>query len=500
MKRFTPILLFLLLAGICQAQNSVVDTHPNATIYMLDYQSGQDVLATSDMAILFKDAFIDLVNNTNTARFQRGRPVPGKKSITISQADPAQNGNAYQLTLQSQYFQQTITVYTFLYNVDQNTLYYYNPSTQSWAPELVQGPNVNNLNNCLAYGKFNEQQPAGGNVTAQQGPDTDQDTQPVDTAATVDTAPPPLPEYTQPECPADGYLWQPGYWAYSRAAFGYYWVPGVWVAPPNPGLLWTPAYWGYVGSVYVFHAGYWGVSVGFYGGINYGYGYQGRGFVGGEWRDGGFRYNTAVVRVNTTVVHNTYVNTTVINNTVVNNRSSFNGRGGVVAAPTASETAAMHQQHIPATSEQIRNQQASRADKSQFASANGGRPTNLAAAKAPATVPHTNVNSTVRGGSNPGFNQNRSNAAQSPSLNSRPGTTPAPSANGRTPGINVTPSPGTNTNVRATGNAGAPSQSANTNHRMPGPPRTGLNTGNRNTPQAQSKRPNNNQHGQKQKN
>ena len=54
---------------------------------------------------------------------------------------------------------------------------------------------------------------------------------------------------------------------------GYYWVPGTWVQPPRVGVLWTPGYWGFVGGVYAFHAGYWGPHVGFYGGVNYGFGY-----------------------------------------------------------------------------------------------------------------------------------------------------------------------------------------------------------------------------------
>ncbi len=29
----------------------------------------------------------------------------------------------------------------------------------------------------------------------------------------VGFAPPALPVYTQPVCPGDGYLWNPGYWA-----------------------------------------------------------------------------------------------------------------------------------------------------------------------------------------------------------------------------------------------------------------------------------------------
>ncbi len=86
----------------------------------------------------------------------------------------------------------------------------------------------------------------------------------------VAIAPPVLPVYVQPACPGDGYIWTPGYWAYGPA--GYFWVPGTWVVAPEPGLLWTPGYWGWGGGVYVWHAGYWGPHIGFYGGVNYGYG------------------------------------------------------------------------------------------------------------------------------------------------------------------------------------------------------------------------------------
>ncbi len=55
----------------------------------------------------------------------------------------------------------------------------------------------------------------------------------------ITVAPPELPVYEQPAIPEPGYIWTPGYWAYSRD--GYYWVPGTWVEPPSVGLLWTPA-------------------------------------------------------------------------------------------------------------------------------------------------------------------------------------------------------------------------------------------------------------------
>ena len=85
----------------------------------------------------------------------------------------------------------------------------------------------------------------------------------------VNFAPPALPVYVQPEIPAPGYIWTPGFWAWGPG--GYYWVPGTWVLPPAVGFLWTPGYWGWGGGAYFWHAGYWGPHVGFYGGINYGW-------------------------------------------------------------------------------------------------------------------------------------------------------------------------------------------------------------------------------------
>ena len=177
----------------------------------------------------------------------------------------------------------------------------------------------------------------------------------------VGFAPPALPVYTQPICPGDGYLWNPGYWAYGPE--GYYWVPGVWVQPPSVGVLWTPGYWGWGGSAFIFHEGYWGPHVGFYGGINYGFGFGGVGFAGGEWRGGHFAYNTAYSNVNTTVIHNTYINRTTINNTTINNsHTSFNGgTGGIQARPTPQEAQFEHEQHIPPTSAQMSHIQAAHA-------------------------------------------------------------------------------------------------------------------------------------------
>ena len=196
-------------------------------------------------------------------------------------------------------------------------------------------------------------------------------TAPAQIFLSVRIGPPPLPVYSQPPCTMPGYLWNPGYWAYGP--MGYYWVPGVWVAPPRVGLLWTPGYWAFVGGLYSWHGGYWGPHVGFYGGVNYGFGYHGYGFVGGGWSGGVFRYNTAVVNVNTTIVRNVYVDRTVINNTTIN-RTSFNGPGGVMAQPRPEERAWEQEQHFQPTGHQLSHMQSAQADRSQWASANHGAP------------------------------------------------------------------------------------------------------------------------------
>ena len=190
----------------------------------------------------------------------------------------------------------------------------------------------------------------------------------------VNIAPPVLPVYTQPLCPGEGYIWTPGYWAWSDD--GYYWVPGVWVQPPAVGLLWTPGYWGWGGGAYVFNPGYWGPHVGFYGGINYGFGYGGIGYEGGYWNHGAFAYNRAVNNINVTNVHNVYNKTVVVNNY---NRVAFNGgNGGVQARPTQQEQAAVREQHLPPTINQQAHIQTAAADRNQFASVNGGHPQTLA--------------------------------------------------------------------------------------------------------------------------
>jgi hypothetical protein len=194
----------------------------------------------------------------------------------------------------------------------------------------------------------------------------------------VHIGPPALPVYPQPICPGAGYLWTPGYWGYGDA--GYYWVPGTWVMAPSVGLLWTPGYWGWGGGAYAWHAGYWGPHVGFYGGINYGFGYGGVGFVGGRWNGGVFAYNTAIMHVDTTVIHNTYVDRTVVH--VNESHVAFNGgEGGIHAEPNAAERAAANEHHIEATHEQMQHEHTASTNRAMLASENHGRPAVAATSK-----------------------------------------------------------------------------------------------------------------------
>jgi WXXGXW repeat (2 copies) len=190
--------------------------------------------------------------------------------------------------------------------------------------------------------------------------------------APVNFGPPALPVYEQPLCPAEGYIWTPGYWAYSSD--GYYWVPGTWVMAPEQGLLWTPGYWAFDDGLYYWNPGYWSPVVGYYGGIDYGYGYPGNGFYGGYWRGRQFFYNQSVNNVNVTNVHHVY-NETIVNTTSNVNRVSYNGGpGGTKARRTREQEATAGQQQVPPTSVQMQHEHAASTNRNLLASVNHGQP------------------------------------------------------------------------------------------------------------------------------
>ena len=196
----------------------------------------------------------------------------------------------------------------------------------------------------------------------------------------VDVAPPPLPYYEQPPIPTEGYIWAPGYWAWDQVALDYYWVPGTWVEPPQPNLLWTPAWWGWADGRYGFHPGYWGPEVGFYGGIDYGFGYTGDGYYGGRWDHGVFFYNRTVNNFTNVRITNVYNQTVVINNNA--SRASFNGgNGGIQARPTPQQEAFARERHVEATPLQRQHAEVASKDRSLFSKQNHGEPAVAATAR-----------------------------------------------------------------------------------------------------------------------
>jgi hypothetical protein len=186
----------------------------------------------------------------------------------------------------------------------------------------------------------------------------------------VDVAPPGLPDDDQPPIPGDGYVWAPGYWAWSDDDQDYYWVPGTWVAAPVIGYLWTPGYWFADGGVFVWYPGYWGPHVGFYGGVNYGHGYGGRGYQGGYWQGSHLVYNRAASNLGNAPIGNVY--SSPIESYGARSRSSFNGAGGIEAQASPAELAAARETHLEATVQQRQHEDTARATPALRAAAKRG--------------------------------------------------------------------------------------------------------------------------------
>ena len=186
----------------------------------------------------------------------------------------------------------------------------------------------------------------------------------------VSVAPPVLPVYVQPPLPAPGYIWTPGYWAWGGT--DYYWVPGTWVLPPASDVLWTPGYWSWRNGFYGWSPGYWGPVVGFYGGVNYGFGYTGVGFQGGYWHGGAFFYNRAVANFGRTRVVNIY-NTPIPRHE--RSRISFNGgEGGLRMQPDAMQRRALSERRDGPTVLQRQHEERAQSMPAMHAARNGGRP------------------------------------------------------------------------------------------------------------------------------
>ncbi|MGO4209936.1 hypothetical protein AB4043_03790 [Terriglobus sp. YAF25] len=253
------------------------------------------------------------------------------------------------------------------------------PTAQTYQPAQTAQPAYQNPNAQYPNQDPNAQyqDPNQGQYANDQGQNDDDSYQQGADAldeAVADNPPPALPEYEQPEAPGPDYIWTPGYWYYADT--GYYWVPGAWVYPPYTGALWTPGYWGWHGGHYRFYRGYWGPHIGFYGGINYGFGYIGFGYQGGYWNGPHFYYNRVCNRVPPRVTYVYQRNVTVINNTYINNTrvAYYGGRGGINRPPAQQERFAYREQHVRPMTQQVAVQHEAMQNRNAFFAANRGRP------------------------------------------------------------------------------------------------------------------------------
>jgi len=119
-------------------------------------------------------------------------------------------------------------------------------------------------------------------------------------------------------------------------------------------------------------------TVGYYVGIEYGFGYTGDGYHGGYWRDHQFVYNRVVNDLGNVNVP-TYANQVF----APANHISYNGgRDGTTAQPTPAQLASTRERHISPTPEQIQNQQTASRIPTQMYSENKGAPPITAVARA----------------------------------------------------------------------------------------------------------------------
>ena len=142
----------------------------------------------------------------------------------------------------------------------------------------------------------------------------------------INVAPPELPVYEQPPIPGPGYLWTPGYWAW-----GDEWLllgAGHLGRAAAAGLSLDAGLLGLGRRRLLWHAGYWGPHVGFYGGVNYGFGYGGHGYRGRLLA----RRRRSTTTAASTIIPGTCTSPTSTTNRDRRhgNRVSFNGGNGGV--------------------------------------------------------------------------------------------------------------------------------------------------------------------------
>ena len=174
-----------------------------------------------------------------------------------------------------------------------------------------------------------------------------------------------------------------------------------------------------------------GPHIGFYGGINYGFGYIGIGFVGGYWNHDRYFYNRAVTNVNVTHITNVYTHNVVVNN-IDNRRISYNGGpNGIRRMADPREAAARNEAHIPPTAAQRNFARSAGADRGQFFEHNQGRPPRLHGAR-PRPGAGSRPDGALSPGAGPRGDRHNDSGLRSTSTAPRPTRTPAAPARART--------------------------------------------------------------------
>ena len=98
--------------------------------------------------------------------------------------------------------------------------------------------------------------------------------------------------------------------------------------------------------------------MGYYGGVNYGYGYAGRGYQGGYWHGDQFDYNRSVNNIHNENIRDVYDRR--VEDYTRDNRVSYNGGPqGVQARPSPAEVAAFRAPHAPPMAAQVQLAKAS---------------------------------------------------------------------------------------------------------------------------------------------
>ena len=114
-----------------------------------------------------------------------------------------------------------------------------------------------------------------------------------------------------------------------------------------------------------------GAHIGFYGGINYGFGYAGA-LAGGRWENGQFFYNRAVNNLGAAPVTRVYNQRIAINNTTIDRVSYNSGQGELQVKPTPEQEQVAAERRIAATPAQVTQVRTASINPEQFHSTNRG--------------------------------------------------------------------------------------------------------------------------------